>query len=176
MSTTAVGTPQTVALSVGGLPTGATASFNPTSVTAGGSSTLTVTAGAATPLGTYSLTVTGTGTTAIRTSVVSLTVTPANVVLNPGFETGSLSSWTLVGTTAAVTQPRTGVYSGRAGSTVATNGDSKISQTFKVPTGATKVSFWYRISCPDTVRYDWVTATLRDTSTTKNVTILPKTC
>src|SRR5437868_6212990 len=43
VTTTAGGTPQTVTFSVSGLPTGATGSLNPTSVTAGGNSTLTVT-------------------------------------------------------------------------------------------------------------------------------------
>jgi hypothetical protein len=48
----------TVDLSVSGLPTGATASFNPASITGGsGSSTLTVTTSSSTPAGTYTLTI-----------------------------------------------------------------------------------------------------------------------
>src|SRR5207245_1381208 len=41
-TTVTSGNAQTVTLSAGGLPAGATASFNPSAVTAGGSSTLTV--------------------------------------------------------------------------------------------------------------------------------------
>jgi hypothetical protein len=70
------GVAQTVALTVSGVPSGATASLNPTSVTAGNSSTLTVNAGSA-AAGPYTLTVTGTGTSAIHSTTVSLTVTGA---------------------------------------------------------------------------------------------------
>ena len=70
------GSAQTVSLSVSGYPAGATASLNPTSVTAGASSTLTLGAGSAAP-GTYTVTVTGTGTSAIHSTTVSLTVTAA---------------------------------------------------------------------------------------------------
>ncbi|MFE9693454.1 M4 family metallopeptidase, partial [Micromonospora sp. NPDC005806] len=46
---TTSGTAQTVTFSASGLPTGATASFNPASVTSGGSSTLTITTSTSTP-------------------------------------------------------------------------------------------------------------------------------
>jgi hypothetical protein len=67
------GSAQTVALSVSGLPSGAIASLSPTSVTAGGSSTLTVNAGSA-AAGSYTLTVTGTGASATHGTTVALTV------------------------------------------------------------------------------------------------------
>jgi hypothetical protein len=67
------GSASTVNLSVSGVPTGATASFNPTSITAGNSSTLTVNAGSASP-GTYSLTVTGTSSSATHSTPLTLTV------------------------------------------------------------------------------------------------------
>ncbi len=60
-TTTTSGTAQTVSLSASGLPTGATASFSPASVTSGGSSTMTINTSASTPAGTYSITITGTG-------------------------------------------------------------------------------------------------------------------
>jgi hypothetical protein len=69
------GSAGTVSLSVSGLPTGASASFNPTSVTAGGSSTLTVTTAATTAPGTYTLTVTGVEGGATHATTVGLTVT-----------------------------------------------------------------------------------------------------
>ena len=69
------GKAQTVSLSVTGLPAGATGTFSPVSVTAGGSSTLSVTAGASTPSGSFTLTITGTGTTATHSTTVGLVVT-----------------------------------------------------------------------------------------------------
>src|SRR6266851_7143437 len=66
-----------VALSVSGLPPGASASFSPTSIPAPGSgtSTLSVTAGSTTAAGTYSLTVTGSGGTQTHTAALGLVVT-----------------------------------------------------------------------------------------------------
>jgi hypothetical protein len=72
------GAAQSVALSLSGQPAGVSGSFNPTSVTAGASSTLTLTVGASTTPGTYPLTVTGTGPSATHTTGVSLTVTQAS--------------------------------------------------------------------------------------------------
>jgi aminopeptidase S len=71
---TTSGSAQTVALSASGLPSGATAVFSPSSVTSGGSSTLTVTTSSATPAGTYSVTVTGSGVTS-HGAAYTLTVT-----------------------------------------------------------------------------------------------------
>jgi hypothetical protein len=68
------GSAQTLSLSVTGLPTGAGASFNPTSVTAGSSDTMTVTTGAATPAGTYVLTVRGTAGSGSHTATTTLVV------------------------------------------------------------------------------------------------------
>src|SRR6267142_2649733 len=60
-----------------GLPSGAGASFNPTSVTGSGSSTMTVTTSASTPAGTYTITITGTSPGLTHTTTVSLTVNAA---------------------------------------------------------------------------------------------------
>jgi len=73
VSTSALnGSSQTISLSVAGLPSGVTGSFSPASVTAGGSSTLTVTA-SATASGSGTFTVTGSSTTT-HTATGSLTV------------------------------------------------------------------------------------------------------
>jgi hypothetical protein len=56
------------------------------------------------------------------------------------------------------------------GSTSATNGDSTISQTFTAPVGATSLSFWYEMTCPDSVAYDWATASLTDNTSSGTVT------
>jgi hypothetical protein len=66
----------TVNLSASGLPTGASASFAPASVTGGsGSSTLTVSTTAATAAGTYTLTITGTSGALTHSTTVTLVVT-----------------------------------------------------------------------------------------------------
>ena len=64
----------TVNLSVSGLPTGATASFNPTAITGSGNSTLTVSTASTTPAGTYTLTITGTSGTLSHSTTVTLVV------------------------------------------------------------------------------------------------------
>ena len=70
--------------SVSGLPTGATASFSPTTVTGTGSSTMTVTTSANTPVGSSTLTITGTSGALVHTATVTLNVTT-------GGTTGSLA-------------------------------------------------------------------------------------
>jgi subtilisin-like proprotein convertase family protein len=72
------GSAQQISLSISGLPTGVTASFNPTTITAGGSSTLTVNTATTTAAGTSNLTITGTGASATHTTSVALTVSNNN--------------------------------------------------------------------------------------------------
>lgn len=67
----------TVNFSVTGLPSGATSSFVPASVTGSGSSTLTVTTSSTTSVGTYTLTITGASATLSHSTSVNLTVTSA---------------------------------------------------------------------------------------------------
>ena len=71
---TTSGNAQTVNLSASGLPSGATASFSPSSVISGGSSTLTISTSASTPAGTYTITITGAGASATHTTSYALTV------------------------------------------------------------------------------------------------------
>jgi len=67
----------TVSLSLTGLPAGATATFNPSSITTSGSSALAVSTSAATPAGTYALTVRGTSGPVAHTANLTLVVTLA---------------------------------------------------------------------------------------------------
>jgi uncharacterized membrane protein len=64
-----------VILSVSGLPAGASASFNPTSLSVSGTSTLSLTTSNTTPGGSYTLTITGTSGSLTRTTNVTLNVT-----------------------------------------------------------------------------------------------------
>jgi bacillopeptidase F (M6 metalloprotease family) len=97
-----------------------------------------------------------------------------NVVQNPGFESGSLSSWTPSGAFLPVisTVPHSGIYSARLGSTSAVNGNSTLTQTVAVPTGASTLSFWYQPHCPDTLTYDQIQMQIRNTSGATLATVL----
>jgi hypothetical protein len=170
------GSAESVALSASGLPSGASASFSPSSVTAGGSSTLTITTSTSTPAGSYPITITGTAASVTHTTTYTLTVTggTGGGVTNGGFESG-LSGWTSTGTTLAVTSPvHSGTGAAQIGSTSPSN-TSSLAQTFTVGSG-TSLSFWYKMTCPDTVTYDWFTATLKDNTTGTTTTVLGKTC
>jgi DNA primase len=83
-----------VTLTVTGLPSGATGTFAPNPTT--GSSTLSVTTNAATPIGVYTLTITGVAGSLTRTSTTTLTVslpdfalsaTPSSRTVTPGSPT-----------------------------------------------------------------------------------------
>jgi pimeloyl-ACP methyl ester carboxylesterase len=68
------GSAETINLSTSGLPAGVTGSFSPASVTAGGNSTLTLTAATTAAAATTSFTITGTATSATHTTSASVTV------------------------------------------------------------------------------------------------------
>ncbi|WP_436500419.1 S8 family serine peptidase [Actinokineospora sp. HUAS TT18] len=82
-----------IELSASGLPSGATASFNPTKIGVGASSTLTISTSASTPVGTHTITVSGTRDGVTRQVTYTLTVTsgdpgPSTLSLtNPGTQT-----------------------------------------------------------------------------------------
>ncbi|MEU5432132.1 hypothetical protein AB0G73_02010 [Streptomyces sp. NPDC020719] len=115
------------------------------------------------------------GTTAFATGGSSGGGT-GTALTNGTFETGTLSGWTSTGSAAASTDAaHGGSYGALLGSSSPTN-TSSIAQTFTAPTGSSKVSFGYDVTCPDTVTYDWATATLKDNTTGTTTTVLPKTC
>ena len=72
------GTTQTVTLSASGLPSGASASFNPTSGNPTFTSTCTISTLSSTLAGSYTVTVTGTGGGKTRTTTFTLTVNPSD--------------------------------------------------------------------------------------------------
>ncbi|AUG75610.1 hypothetical protein CFP65_0656 [Kitasatospora sp. MMS16-BH015] len=136
--------------------------------------------GTPTATGTSSVTVTAKDTTnASGSASFSWTVSTSGGgggVVNGGFETGSLSSWTATGSASASTSAaHSGSYGALVGSANPSN-TSSIAQTFTAPSGSSKVSFAYNVTCPDTVTYDWATATLKDNTTGTTATVLAKTC
>ena len=67
-----------VGFSASGLPSGANATFNPTSVTGSGTSTMSVSTATSTPAGTYTITITGTSGSLSHSTTVQLVVTSTN--------------------------------------------------------------------------------------------------
>jgi hypothetical protein len=90
-----------VSLSAAGLPSGATASFSPSSISApgSGSATITLSTSASTPAGTYPITVTGTGGGKTHSTTITLTVTTGTggvtTLTNgqPVTVSGAIGSW-----------------------------------------------------------------------------------
>lgn len=76
-----------VSFSVAGLPSGATGSFTPSSVSGSGSSTLTVNASTSTPAGTYPLTITATSGSLTHTAQVNLSVADFSISVSPSSQT-----------------------------------------------------------------------------------------
>jgi len=96
-------------------------------------------------------------------------------VLNGDFEVGELTGWTPSGALSTSVSSHSGTYSALVGST-GPSGDSSIAQTFTVPVNNATLSFWYLVQCPDSVYFDWATATLKDNTTNTVTTLIPHTC
>lgn len=77
----------TVTFSVSGLPTGATYSFTPTSVTGSGSTILAVTTSASTPVGSYPLNITATSGAVTHSTQVTLAVADFSLSATPSSQT-----------------------------------------------------------------------------------------
>ncbi len=178
-----VGTPVSLQIHATDSAPGQTLTYSATGLPAGLSisSTTGLITGTPTIAATYNVTVTATDTTnASGSASFTWTINPSGGggITNGGFETGSFSGWTTSGAATAIVSSgaHSGTYAARAGSTSPTNGDSNVAQTFTVPSGQGTLSFWYNLTCPDTLTYDWATATLRDNTTGTTTTPLPKTC
>jgi hypothetical protein len=100
-------------------------------------------------------------------------------LVNGGFESGNLSGWSASGVVTGVTKdrPHGGKYAALLGYPDDPHkGDSSIRQSFTAARNHRRLSFWYSVSCPDKVRYDWATVSLRDDTTGTTQTVLPRTC
>jgi hypothetical protein len=96
-----------VSFSVTGLPSGATASFAPGSVSGSGSSTLTVNTSSSTPTGAYTLTITATSGTLTHTAQVKLAVADFSISVSPSSQTVSGNSKTTYTVTVSALGPFT---------------------------------------------------------------------
>jgi hypothetical protein len=111
-----------VSLGASGLPSGATPSFSPASVSTSGSSALTITTGAGTPVGASTITITGTSGTLVQSANVTLNVsgpdflvsaTPSSNSVAPGSSsTYTVSMAALYGFTGSVTLSADGLPTG----------------------------------------------------------------
>ncbi|MER5983213.1 M28 family peptidase [Streptomyces sp. NPDC001787] len=168
-TTTVSGAAQTVNLSVGGAPAGVSASVSPASVRTGDTATLSVQVGASVTPGTYTLTVTAAGNVSHSTSY-TLTVgsgggcTPAQVVVNGGFENGG-SPWTT--TSGVITDqpgqtPHSGSFSAWLNGWGSPRTDSA-AQSVTIPAGCTsaRLSYYVHIDTAETeaTAYDTLTVT-----------------
>ncbi|MEU9509632.1 M28 family peptidase [Micromonospora sp. NPDC048170] len=157
---TTSGTAQTVGLSATGAPAGVSVSFSPSSVTSGGSATMTVSASASAPAGTYTVTVTGAGSGGVsRSASYTLTVgggggcTGGQVIANGGFENGT-SPWTAssgVITNDSAQPARSGSYKAWLAGSGATRTET-LSQSVTIPAGCASytLSFWLHIDTAET--------------------------
>jgi hypothetical protein len=180
VSTTVVsGSAQPVNLSVSGLPSGVSGSLSPTTVTAGGSSTLTLTAAGGAPIGNSNVTVTGTEGAASHVVLIPLTVTAPStgLIINGGFETGVATPWHQAGSSTVVGGGHSGAFQVRTGTpTLGTAKNSSVRQTLTLPAGGHTLSFWYQLTCPDIAKHDWAIVTVHDFTVAHTYSAMPKTC
>ena len=158
-TTVTSGSAQSVALTATGGPTGSTVSFSPASVNAGSSSTLSVATTASTTPGTYTITVKGTAASGSHTATYSVTVssgggttcTPAQLLTNAGFESGS-TGWTTSSTLGFDPITNDSGQAAHGGSYKAWfNGNGStdtdtVAQTVTIPSGChATLSYWQHI-------------------------------
>jgi hypothetical protein len=108
-------------------------------------------------------------------STINVTVnnTSSQLIVNGGFETGNLSSWSAGGVYlpfVVTGHAHAGTYSSQLGASSGTepNGNSSLYQTITIPSTVTSatLTFWYWPSTTDTITYDWQEAQVQNTSGT----------
>lgn len=164
-----------VGLSVSGLPSGATSSFNPSSVSGGsGSSTLTVATSSSTPPGNYTLTITGTSGSTSHTASVTLIVNAPpdfSLAASPGSQTviiGNGASYTvnvgaLNGFSGTVTLSVSGAPAGVTAALNPISVSGSGSSTLSVSTSSTAATGTYTLT---------ITGTSGSLTHSKNVTLV----
>ena len=149
----------TVNFSVSGLPTGASATFTPASVTGSGSSTMAVTVASTTATGSYPLTITGTSGTIVHTAAVTLVVTAPpppdfSLTASPGSQSvqqGTSTTYTATvtpsnGYNGTVTFSVTGLPSGATSAFAPTSVVGSGNSTLTVSTASTTPAGSYTLT------------------------------
>jgi uncharacterized membrane protein len=153
----------TVNLSVSGLPTGATGTFNPTSVNGSGNSTLTISTTAATVGGTYTVTITGTSNGAsgnqvktktfslvIRSFTLSASSTTLNATHGGAAVTDTITLTLTGGFNSTVTFSVTGLPSGTTGSFNPTSRNTNGTSTMTITAGSSTAPGTYSLTVKGT--------------------------
>ncbi|MEU6970401.1 putative Ig domain-containing protein [Kitasatospora aureofaciens] len=177
-----VGTAASLQIHATDSASGQTLSYSATGLPAGLSinSSTGLISGTPTAAGTSSVTVTATDSTGAAGNTTftwtESSTSGGSAVTNGGFENGNVTGWSTTGSASVLgAAAHSGSYGLQLGSSSPST-DSTAAQTFTAPTGSSKLSFWYSNTCPDTVTYDWATATLKDNTTGTTTTVLAKTC
>ncbi len=172
-----------VSLTATDVPSGTIAAFDPTVIAApgSGSSVITLTAGASTPVGTYPITITATGGDLVRTTTLSVTITPSSggpttqqLLGNPGFENGSTNTSPWVTTSGVINNhsafeaPHSGSWTAWLDGYGSAHTDS-IYQQVAIPatTTAATLVFWQHIDTAETTTtaaYDTLKLQIRNQS------------
>lgn len=172
-----------IALSVSGLPLGASATFNPPSIAAPGSgaASLSIAVSASTAAGTYNLTVAGAGGGTTHSALIALTVsasggTTQQLIGNPGFESGSASPapWSVtagvIDNNSTSEPPHAGSWKAWLDGYGSAHTDT-LMQQITIPANATQasLSFWLHIDTTETTTttaYDTLKVQIRNSSGT----------
>ena len=138
------GTSQPVSFSCSGLPSGASCSFNPSSLYPTNSSTLTISTSASTPTGTYSITVNGVSGSITRTANYALKVNAANPSIGEAVDNTALQ-WTTGGNAAWFGQ-NTVYYYGNSAAQSGKIGNNQNTWVQTTVTGPGTVKFYWKVS------------------------------
>jgi hypothetical protein len=133
-----------VGLGTSGLPTGATASFSPASISGSASSTLTVATSSSTPAATYTITITGISGSIVHSTAVLLAVNAATGSVSITAPSNNSNQSTSVRVTASATEPgiqiaQMQVWDNTTGIRLGINNGSTIDQTYTLATGTHQI-------------------------------------
>jgi hypothetical protein len=135
--------------------------------------------GAPAAVGSFTVTATAIDSTGMPGSAVfTWAITnPGGGIVNGGFEAGGFFGWITSGPASIVSSGQhSGSHAAQAGSTDPDASESDIAQTFTVPSGQGKLTFWYNQTCGSLFEEGWATATLADNTTGATTTPLQQVC
>jgi hypothetical protein len=145
VSTSAInGFTGSVALGTSGLPTGATASFSPASISGSTSSTLTISTLSSTPAATYTITITGVSGSINHSTAILLAVNAATGSVSISAPANNSNQSTSVRVTASASESGTQiaqiqVWDNTTGVRLGINNGSTIDQTYTLTPGAHQI-------------------------------------